>query len=115
MLGAMAGHDPKDSTSMNLPVPDYEAALGGDLKGMRIGVPKEYRIDGTPDDIEALWDEGVDWLKAAGAEVVPCLRVAQNVHLADTPALPPPRFRHFVFLVLAHAVSGRARCSESPT
>ena len=70
MLGAMAGHDPKDSTSMNLPVPDYEAALGGDLKGMRIGVPKEYRIDGTPDDIEALWDEGVDWLKAAGAEVV---------------------------------------------
>ena len=70
MLGAMAGHDPKDSTSMNLPVPDYEAALGGDLKGMRIGVPKEYRIDGTPADIEALWDEGVDWLKAAGAEVV---------------------------------------------
>ena len=55
---------------MNLPVPDYEAALGGDLRGMRIGVPKEYRIDGTPDDIEALWDEGVDWLKAAGAEVV---------------------------------------------
>jgi aspartyl-tRNA(Asn)/glutamyl-tRNA(Gln) amidotransferase subunit A len=70
MLGAMAGHDPKDSTSMNLPVPDYEASLGGDLKGMRIGVPKEYRIDGTPADIEALWDEGVDWLKSAGAEVV---------------------------------------------
>jgi aspartyl-tRNA(Asn)/glutamyl-tRNA(Gln) amidotransferase subunit A len=70
MLGAMAGHDPKDSTSMDIPVPDYEVALSGDLKGMRIGVPKEYRIDGTPADIEALWDEGVDWLKAAGAEVV---------------------------------------------
>ena len=70
MLGAMAGHDPKDSTSMDIPVPDYEAALGGDLKGMRIGVPKEYRIDGTPADIDTLWDEGVDWLKAAGAEVV---------------------------------------------
>jgi aspartyl-tRNA(Asn)/glutamyl-tRNA(Gln) amidotransferase subunit A len=70
MLGAMAGHDPKDSTSVNLPVPDYEAPLGGDLKGMRIGVPKEYRIDGTPTDIEAVWDQGVDWLKAAGAEVL---------------------------------------------
>lgn len=70
MLGAMAGHDPKDSTSVDVAVPDYEAALGGDLKGLRIGVPREYRIDGTPAEIEALWQEGVDWLKAAGAEIV---------------------------------------------
>ncbi|NKB58879.1 MAG: Asp-tRNA(Asn)/Glu-tRNA(Gln) amidotransferase subunit GatA [Alphaproteobacteria bacterium] len=70
MLGGMAGHDPKDSTSVNVPVPDYEASLGGDLKGLRIGVPKEYRIDGTPAEIEALWDEGVAWLKSAGAEIV---------------------------------------------
>lgn len=70
MLGAMAGHDPKDSTSVDIPVPDYEAALGGDLKGMKIGIPKEYRIDGTPAEIEKLWDEGAAWLKAAGAEIV---------------------------------------------
>jgi aspartyl-tRNA(Asn)/glutamyl-tRNA(Gln) amidotransferase subunit A len=70
MLGAMAGHDPKDSTSVDVPVPDYEAALDGGMSGMRIGVPKEYRIDGTPAEIEALWDEGVEWLKAAGAEIV---------------------------------------------
>lgn len=70
MLGAMAGHDPKDSTSVDVPVPDYEAALSGDLRGKRIGVPKEYRIDGTPIEIENLWNEGVEWLKAAGAEIV---------------------------------------------
>ncbi len=70
VLGAMAGYDPKDSTSVDVPVPDYEGALGGDLKGLKIGVPKEYRIDGTPVEIEALWGEGVDWLRAAGAEIV---------------------------------------------
>ena len=70
VLGAMAGHDPKDSTSVDVPVPDYEAALGGDLKGLKIGVPKEYRIDGTPAEIEALWEQGVGWLKSAGAEIV---------------------------------------------
>ncbi len=70
MLGAMAGHDPKDSTSVDISVPDYEAALEGGVSGMRIGVPKEYRIDGMPAEIEALWDEGAEWLKAAGAEIV---------------------------------------------
>lgn len=70
MLHAMAGYDSKDSTSVDVPVPDYEAALGSDLKGMRIGVPREYRIDGIPAEIDALWDEGVAWVKAAGAEIV---------------------------------------------
>ena len=70
LLGAMAGHDPKDSTSAPLPVPDYEAALGGDIRGLKIGIPKEYRADGMPADIEALWQQGADWLRAAGAEVV---------------------------------------------
>ncbi|MHA1151103.1 MAG: Asp-tRNA(Asn)/Glu-tRNA(Gln) amidotransferase subunit GatA [Alphaproteobacteria bacterium] len=69
MLGAMAGHDPKDSTSMDVPVPDYEAALGGDLRGLKIGIPKEYRLDGTPPEIEALWQQGIDWLRHAGAEI----------------------------------------------
>jgi len=70
MLRAMAGHDPKDSTSVPKDVPDYEAALTGDVRGLRIGIPKEYRMDGTPPEIEALWQQGIDWLKAAGAEIV---------------------------------------------
>ena len=70
MLRAMAGHDPKDSTSVPRDVPDYEAALTGDIRGLRIGVPREYRMDGMPAEIETLWAQGVGWLKAAGAEIV---------------------------------------------
>jgi aspartyl-tRNA(Asn)/glutamyl-tRNA(Gln) amidotransferase subunit A len=70
MLEAMAGFDPKDSTSLNLPVPAWEAGLSSDLKGKRIGIPKEYRIDGVPEDINALWDRGIEWLRDAGAEPV---------------------------------------------
>ncbi len=70
MLGAMAGHDPKDSTSAPMPVPDFAAALSGDIRGLKIGIPKEYRVDGMPSEIEALWRQGVDWLKEAGAETV---------------------------------------------
>ena len=70
LLRAMAGHDPKDSTSAPLPVPDFEAALTGDIRGLRLGIPKEYRVDGTPGEIEALWEQGVEWLRAAGAEPV---------------------------------------------
>lgn len=70
LLRSMAGHDDKDATSVDLPVPDYEAALGKSIKGMRIGVPKEYRIDGMPAEIEKLWQQGGEWLKAAGAELV---------------------------------------------
>ena len=70
MLGSMAGHDPKDSTSVNLPVADYEAALTGDIRGLKVGIPPEYRIDGMPDEVARLWGQGVDWLKTAGAEPV---------------------------------------------
>ena len=70
MLQAMAGHDPKDSTSVDLPVPDYRAGLGGGVKGLRIGIPKEYRMDGMAPEIEGLWSKGIGWLKAAGAEMV---------------------------------------------
>jgi len=70
MLGVMAGHDPRDSTSAPVPVPDYEAALTGDIRGLRIGIPKEYRVDGMPGEIEALWQQGVEWLRDAGAEPV---------------------------------------------
>jgi aspartyl-tRNA(Asn)/glutamyl-tRNA(Gln) amidotransferase subunit A len=70
MLGAMAGHDPKDSTSVDTPVPDYEAALGHSLKGRKIGIPREYRMDGMPAEIEKLWAEGAAMLRDAGAQIV---------------------------------------------
>jgi aspartyl-tRNA(Asn)/glutamyl-tRNA(Gln) amidotransferase subunit A len=69
MLQAMAGHDPKDSTSADIPVPDFEAALTGDIRGKVIGIPKEYRMDGMPAEIEALWARGIEMMKDAGAEV----------------------------------------------
>ena len=70
MLGAMAGHDPKDSTSADIAVPDFEAALTGDIRGKKIGIPKEYRMDGMPAEIEKLWNDGAAMLKDAGAEIV---------------------------------------------
>lgn len=70
MLQSMSGHDPKDSTSANLPVPDFRAAMRGDIKGMKIGIPREYRVEGMPEEIEKLWQQGVEWLKAAGATPV---------------------------------------------
>ncbi|MFO0513438.1 MAG: Asp-tRNA(Asn)/Glu-tRNA(Gln) amidotransferase subunit GatA, partial [Rhodobacterales bacterium] len=70
LLGAMAGHDPKDSTSADLPVPDFEAALTGDIRGKTIGIPREYRMDGMPAEIEALWAHGTAMLKDAGARIV---------------------------------------------
>ncbi len=70
MLGSMAGYDAKDATSVDAPVPDYEAAVGRSIRGLKIGVPREYRIDGMPAEIEALWSQGVGWLKDAGAEIL---------------------------------------------
>ncbi|NRB34932.1 MAG: Asp-tRNA(Asn)/Glu-tRNA(Gln) amidotransferase subunit GatA [Rhodobacteraceae bacterium] len=70
MMEAMAGHDPKDSTSADLAVPDFEAMLTGDIKGKKIGIPAEYRMDGMPDEIEALWAQGTKMLREAGAEIV---------------------------------------------
>jgi aspartyl-tRNA(Asn)/glutamyl-tRNA(Gln) amidotransferase subunit A len=70
LLKSMAGHDPKDSTSLNVETPDFPSFVGRSVKGLRIGVPKEYRVDGMPAEIEALWAQGVAWLKDAGCEVV---------------------------------------------
>jgi aspartyl-tRNA(Asn)/glutamyl-tRNA(Gln) amidotransferase subunit A len=70
LLTAMAGHDPRDSTSIDRPVPNYEAAIGQSIKGMKIGVPREYRLTGMADEIDGLWDRGAQWLRAAGAEIV---------------------------------------------
>lgn len=70
MLEAMCSHDPKDSTSAEIEVPNFEALLSGDIRGKKIGLPKEYRLDGMPDEIEKLWSDGAAMLRDAGAEVV---------------------------------------------
>ena len=70
MLGAMAGFDSKDSTSVDLAVPDFEATLTGDIRGKKIGIPREYRMDGMSDEIEKLWADGIAMLRDAGAEIV---------------------------------------------
>ena len=70
LLQSMAGYDPKDSTSVNRPVPEYFKSVGQSVKGLKVGVPKEYRVDGANPEITALWDKGVEMMKAAGAEIV---------------------------------------------
>lgn len=90
LFRAMAGHDPGDSTCADLPVPDAEAALVGDLRGRRIGVPREYRMEGMPAEIDALWEQGVGWMREAGAEVVeislPHTRYALPAYYVIAPA-----------------------------
>jgi aspartyl-tRNA(Asn)/glutamyl-tRNA(Gln) amidotransferase subunit A len=70
LLEAMSGFDPKDATSLELPVPAWEQSLSGDLRGKKIGIPREYRVDGMPAEIDALWQQGIAWVKDAGAEVI---------------------------------------------
>ncbi|WP_269713603.1 Asp-tRNA(Asn)/Glu-tRNA(Gln) amidotransferase subunit GatA [Caulobacter sp. NIBR2454] len=70
LLKSMSGHDPKDSTSLDIEVPDFASFVGKSVKGLRIGVPKEYRVDGMPAEIERLWQDGINWLKEAGCEIV---------------------------------------------
>ena len=70
LLKSMSGHDPKDSTSLDVEVPDFPAFVGKSIKGLRIGVPREYRADGMPAEIDALWERGVAWLRDAGCEIV---------------------------------------------
>ncbi|MFN3868274.1 MAG: Asp-tRNA(Asn)/Glu-tRNA(Gln) amidotransferase subunit GatA [Hyphomicrobiaceae bacterium] len=69
MLGVMASHDPKDTTSVDMAVPDYVALMKGSVKGLKVGVPKEYRVDGMSAEISQLWEDGIAWLKAAGASI----------------------------------------------
>ena len=70
LLRSMAGYDPKDSTSLNVETPDFASFVGKSVKGLRIGIPKEYRVDGMPAEIDALWEQGIAWLKDAGCEIV---------------------------------------------
>src|SRR5437588_2823690 len=70
LLTSMAGHDPKDTTSVDRPVPDYEGAIGKSIKAMKVGIPKEYRVAGMANEIEKLWEGGAQWLASAGADLV---------------------------------------------
>jgi aspartyl-tRNA(Asn)/glutamyl-tRNA(Gln) amidotransferase subunit A len=90
MLGAMAGYDPKDSTSAPVPVPDFAAALTSKIRGLRVGIPREFRVEGMPAEIESLWQQGAGWLQAAGAEPVeitlPMTRYALPAYYIIAPA-----------------------------
>lgn len=90
LLESMAGYDPKDSTSLNESVPNWRAACGQSVKGLRVGVPKEYTIDGMPKEIEDLWAEGIEWMRDAGAEIVdvslPHTKYALPVYYVVAPA-----------------------------
>jgi aspartyl-tRNA(Asn)/glutamyl-tRNA(Gln) amidotransferase subunit A len=90
LLRSMAGHDPKDTTSVDLAVPDFEASVGRGVKGMTIGIPKEYRRDGMPTEIENLWAQGAEWMQAAGAKIaeisLPHTRYALPAYYIVAPA-----------------------------
>ncbi|MBN9582016.1 MAG: Asp-tRNA(Asn)/Glu-tRNA(Gln) amidotransferase subunit GatA [Afipia sp.] len=111
LMRSMAGHDPKDTTSVDLPVPDYEAAIGRSVKGMKIGIPKEYRLDGMSDRIEALWAEGADWLRAAGAELVevslPHTKYALPAYYVVAPAEASSNLARYDGVRYGARVSGR--------
>lgn len=98
MLEAMAGFDPKDSTSLDMPVPTWETSLNPDLRGKKVGIPREYRMDGMDADVARAWDDGIAWLKDAGAEIV-------DINLAHTKyALPA-----YYIIAPAEASSNLAR------
>ncbi|OQW58204.1 MAG: aspartyl/glutamyl-tRNA amidotransferase subunit A [Proteobacteria bacterium SG_bin9] len=111
LMRSMAGHDPKDTTSVDLPVPDYEKALGKSVKGMKIGIPKEYRLDGMPDEIEKLWKQGIDWLKAAGAEMIdvslPHTKYALPAYYIVAPAEASSNLARYDGVRYGKRVSGR--------
>ena len=82
LLRSMAGHDPKDTTCADIAVPDYETFVGASVKGMRIGIPKEYRMEGMPAEIETLWQRGAQWLRDAGAQTVDISLAAHQIRVA---------------------------------
>ncbi len=110
MLKHMASIDPKDSTSVDVPVPDYEAALEGGVKGLRVGIPKEYRMDGAPPEIDALWAKGAEWLKAQGAEIVdvslPHTKYALPVYYIVAPAEASSNLARYDGVRFGHRAQG---------
>jgi aspartyl-tRNA(Asn)/glutamyl-tRNA(Gln) amidotransferase subunit A len=112
MLAAMAGHDPRDSTSVPVPVPDFEAALDRDIRGLRIGVPREYRLDGMPAEIEELWRRGIEWLATAGAEPIeislPMTRYALPAYYIIAPAEASSNLARYDGVRFGLRVAGRS-------
>jgi aspartyl-tRNA(Asn)/glutamyl-tRNA(Gln) amidotransferase subunit A len=110
MLGSMASVDAKDSTSVDVPVPNYEKLLEGGIKGLRVGIPKEYRIDGVPADIGGLWDKGAAWLKAQGAEIVevslPHTKYALPTYYIVAPAEASSNLARYDGVRFGHRTSG---------
>lgn len=110
LLKQMASVDPKDSTSVDLPIPDYEAGLNSGVKGLRVGIPKEYRIDGAPPEIDALWSKGADWLKAQGAEIVevslPYTRYALPTYYIVAPAEASSNLARYDGVRFGHRAKG---------
>jgi aspartyl-tRNA(Asn)/glutamyl-tRNA(Gln) amidotransferase subunit A len=106
----MASVDPKDSTSVDVPVPDYEATLEHGVKGLRVGIPKEYRIDGAPPEIDAMWAKGAEWLKAQGAEIVdvslPHTKYALPAYYIVAPAEASSNLARYDGVRFGHRASG---------
>jgi aspartyl-tRNA(Asn)/glutamyl-tRNA(Gln) amidotransferase subunit A len=116
LLNTMASVDPKDSTSVDMPVPDYEANLESGVKGLRVGVPKEYRIDGAPPEIDALWAKGVEWLKAQGAEIVevslPHTKYALPTYYIVAPAEASSNLARYDGVRYGHRAAGAHEVAE---
>jgi aspartyl-tRNA(Asn)/glutamyl-tRNA(Gln) amidotransferase subunit A len=110
LLKQMASVDKKDSTSVDIPVPDYEASLEDGVKGLRVGIPKEYRIDGAPPEIDALWAKGAEWLKALGAEIVevslPHTKYALPAYYIVAPAEASSNLARYDGVRFGHRASG---------
>ena len=116
MLKSMASVDPRDSTSVERPVPDYEAAVEGGVKGLRIGIPKEYRLDGAPAEIDALWSKGAEWLKAQGAEIVevslPHTKYALPTYYIVAPAEASSNLARYDGVKFGHRAEGVREITE---
>jgi aspartyl-tRNA(Asn)/glutamyl-tRNA(Gln) amidotransferase subunit A len=110
MLKTMASHDPRDSTSVDVPVPDYESLLEGGIKGLKVGIPKEYRIDGAPPEIDELWSRGVEWLRAQGAEIIevslPHTKYALPAYYIVAPAEASSNLARYDGVRYGHRASG---------
>jgi aspartyl-tRNA(Asn)/glutamyl-tRNA(Gln) amidotransferase subunit A len=110
MLKAMAGVDPRDSTSVDIPVPDYEAGLDSGVKGLKIGIPKEYRVEGAAPEIDAIWDKTAEWLKVQGAEIVevslPHTKYALATYYIVAPAEASSNLARYDGVRYGHRASG---------
>jgi aspartyl-tRNA(Asn)/glutamyl-tRNA(Gln) amidotransferase subunit A len=110
MLQTMASHDLRDSTSVDVPVPDYEKALEGGIAGLKVGIPKEYRIDGAPPEIDELWSRGVEWLRAQGAEIIevslPHTKYALPAYYIVAPAEASSNLARYDGVRYGHRASG---------